>query len=147
MAAGLNRVSIIGNLGKDPEVRFTPSGTAVCTLRVGATERRKEGEEYKDHTEWVSVVVFGKTAENAGKFLQKGRQVFIEGRLQTRKWEDKKTNETRYTTEVIAREIIFLGSKDSNSSTSNYSRNEPSQSGQEHDMSANGFIEDDEIPF
>jgi single-strand DNA-binding protein len=109
MANGLNRVSLIGNLAKDPEVRFTQGGTAVGNLRLGVTERRKEGEEYKDHTEWVTVVCFGKTAENTSKYLQKGRQIFVEGRLQTRQWEDK-TGQTRYTTEVIANQVLFLGS-------------------------------------
>lgn len=152
MAAGLNRVSLIGNLGKDPEIRYTPSGTAVGNLRIGVTERRKEGEDYKDQTEWISVVVFGKTAENASKYLQKGRQVFVEGRLQTRTWEDK-TGATRYTTEVVASTLLFLGSaKDgpSSSPSSSYSsRPEPNggSSNSDHEMTQGGFIEDDEIPF
>jgi single-strand DNA-binding protein len=134
MAAGLNRVSLIGNLGKDPEVRYTQSGTAVGNLRIGVTERRKEGEEYKDQTEWVSVVCFGKTAENASKYLQKGRQIFVEGRLQTRSWEDKTTGQTRYTTEVIASQLLFLGSaKEGGAPTS--------------PEAPSGFIEDDDIPF
>src|SRR5580704_2955571 len=102
MATGLNRVLLVGNLGKDPEVRFTQGGMAVGTLRLGITEKRKEGEEYKDHTEWMNVVCFGKTAENASKYLQKGRQVFVEGRFQTRSWDDKTTGQTRWTTEVVA---------------------------------------------
>lgn len=157
MAAGLNRVSIIGNLGKDPELRQTTSGTNVCTLRLGVTERRKEGEEYKDHTEWVSVVCFGKTAENAGKFLQKGRQVFVEGRLQTRSWEDKASGQTRYTTEVIAAQLIFLGSnaasggsRDSFSRPSDngngFSNNRNANNGAD-EMDSGGFIDEDEIPF
>jgi single-strand DNA-binding protein len=141
MAAGLNRVSLIGNLGKDPEMRQTQSGTAVGTLRIGVTEPRKEGDEYKDHTEWVSVVCFGKTAENAAKYLQKGRQVFVEGRLQTRKWDDK-SGQTRYTTEVIANQLLFLGSprdQSSPSGNSGFSRNESPSDGI--------FVEDDDIPF
>lgn len=144
MAAGLNRVSLIGNLGKDPEVRYTQSGVAVGNLRIGVTERRKEGEEYKDITEWVSVVCFGKTAENASKFLQKGRQIFVEGRLQTRSWEDK-TGQTRYTTEVIANQLLFLGSSKDPSSGSSFSKPDPQ--GDSGVMSHGGFIEDDEIPF
>ncbi len=152
MAAGLNRVSLIGNLGKDPEVRYTQSGTSVGNLRLGVTERRKEGEEYKDHTEWVSVVCFGKTAENASKFLQKGRQVFVEGRLQTRSWEDK-TGQTRYTTEVIATQLLFLGSggQQNPSSGGGFSRPDnqsfASASDDTSDMSHGGFVEDDDIPF
>lgn len=152
MAAGLNRVSLIGNLGKDPEMRYTPSGTAVGNLRIGVTERRKEGEEYKDQTEWVSVVLFGKTAENASKFLQKGRQVFVEGRLQTRTWEDK-TGQTRYTTEVIANQLLFLGSKEGGAGGGgSFARHDhqggsSAGSGGGNDQEMGGFIEDDDIPF
>jgi single-strand DNA-binding protein len=144
MAAGLNRVSIIGNLGKDPEIRQTAAGTSVGNLNIGVTEKRKEGDEYKDQTEWISVVVFGKTAENASKYLQKGRQVFVEGRLQTRKWEDK-TGQTRYTTEVIASQLLFLGSaKDNNS----FSSQAPSAASlNESSMDSDNFIDDDDIPF
>ena len=108
MGKGLNKVTIIGNLGQDPEVRYTQGGSAVCNLRIAVNERRKVGEEWKDATEWFSVVVFGKTAENAGQYLAKGRQVAVDGRLQTRKWKTKEGTE-RETTEVIANEIIFLG--------------------------------------
>lgn len=137
MAAGLNRVSLIGNLGTDPEIRQTPSGLSIANLRIGVTERRKEGDNYKDQTEWVSVVLFGKTAENAGKYLQKGRQVFVEGRLQTRSWEDK-TGQKRYTTEVMANQVIFLG----NNSASQSSSSSSSISSMDND-----FINEDEIPF
>lgn len=108
MSNGLNSVHLVGNLGQDPEVRFTQSGTAVCNLRLAISQRVKEGTEYKDVTEWVSVVVFGKTAENAGQFLKKGRQVFINGRMQTRKYTDKNGVE-KYSTEVVANEVLFLG--------------------------------------
>jgi len=145
MASGFNRVSLIGNLGKDPEVRYTQSGTAVGNLRLGVTERRKEGEEYKDQTEWVSVVCFGKTAENASKYLQKGRQVFVEGRLQTRSWEDK-TGQTRYTTEVIANQLLFLGSgKDQ--IAGGIGKSDGNGSAEDIPMNSGSFIEDDEIPF
>ena len=109
MASGFVKVQLIGNLGKDPEVRFAASGNAVANLRVGCTERvrTKEGN-WEDKTEWVSVVCFGKTAENAGQYLAKGRQIFAEGRLQTREWNDKEGNK-RYSTEVLANQILFLG--------------------------------------
>lgn len=148
--AGFNRVLLIGNLGKDPEVRHTQSGATIGNLRLGVTERRKEGDEYKDHTEWVTVVCFGKTAENAQKYLQKGRQVFIEGRLQTRTWEDK-TGQTRYSTEVVASLVQFIGSRDQNStSSSSFSRPDNQSFGSsapEHNDDHGGFIEDDQIPF
>lgn len=108
MASGVNKVILVGNLGKDPEVRYVQSGNAVCTLRLAVTERRKDGDGWKDHTEWMDVVTFGKTAENAGQYLQKGRQIYVEGRLQTRQYKDKEGNE-RYRTEVVANQVLFLG--------------------------------------
>ena len=108
MAAGVNKCIIVGNLGRDPEVRYSQSGNAVCKLNVAVTERRKEGDQWKDHTEWVRVVTFGKTAENAGQYLQKGRQIYVEGRLQTSSYKDKDGVE-KYTTEVIASQVLFLG--------------------------------------
>lgn len=111
MAAGMVRVSLIGNLGKDPEVKFTAAGTPVCTLSVACTERAKNKDgNYEDQTEWVNVVSFGKTAENAGQFLAKGRQIYAEGRLRTREWTDKDNNK-RSTTEVLADKVLFLGGK------------------------------------
>lgn len=149
--AGLNKVTIIGNLGKDPEVRYTQSGTAVCNLRIGATERRKEGDNWQDHTEWFTVISFGKQAENAGRFLKKGRQVFIEGRLQTRTWQDKE-NQTRYTTEVVANQILFLGGGRDNaeSGTSGFGGGAPtafaSSAPSEFDPSS-GYMQEEDIPF
>jgi single-strand DNA-binding protein len=106
--SGFAKVNLIGNLGKDPELKFTTGGTAVCNLRVGCTERVKVKDEWKDATEWVSLVCFGKTAENAGQYLQKGRQIYAEGRLQTREWNDKDGNK-RYSTEVICNQLTYLG--------------------------------------
>jgi len=112
MASGFVRVTLIGNLGKDPEVRFTAGGTAVANLRVACTERAKsKSGEWEDRTEWVSLVCFGKTAENAGQYLAKGRQIYAEGRLQTREWTDKEGTK-RYSTEVIANQVLFLGSRE-----------------------------------
>lgn len=107
MAGGINKVIVVGNLGADPEVRYGQTGTAVCKLRVAVTERRKDGDDWKDATEWVPVACFGKTAENAGQYLQKGRQVYVEGRLQTREYE--KDGAKKWVTEVIADTVLFLG--------------------------------------
>ena len=94
----VNKVILIGNLGQDPELRNTNSGTAVVNLRIATNERRRNQEgQWDNHTEWHSVVAFGKTAENINRFMKKGRQLFIEGRLQTRKWQDRDGNE-RYST-------------------------------------------------
>jgi len=146
MAQGLNRVSLIGNLGKDPEIRQTQSGMSVGTLRIGVTERRKNGDDYKDHTEWVSVVCFGKTAENAQKYLQKGRQIFVEGRLQTRSYQDK-AGQTRYVTEVVANQLLFLGgSRDQSQGPKDQSYALASDA-TDNDMASETFLEDDNIPF
>jgi single-strand DNA-binding protein len=107
--AGINKVIIVGNLGRDPEVRYAQSGLAVCTLSIAVTERVKDGAEgWKDSTEWFRVVLFGKTAENAGQYLQKGRQVYVEGRLKTDKYMDKEGVE-RTSVEVVGNTIQFLG--------------------------------------
>lgn len=109
MSNGVNKVTLIGNLGQDPDVRVTGGGTAVANMRLACNERYKNGQgEWVDRVEWVTVVAFGKTAENCREYLQKGRQLYVEGRLQTRNWEDKDGNK-RYTTEVIANQVLFLG--------------------------------------
>jgi len=107
--ASLNRVLIIGNLGQDPEIRYTQNQTAVCTLSIATTDvRTGQDGQRQEFTEWHRVVVWNKAAENCAKYLTKGRPVFIEGRLQTRSWEDK-TGQKRYTTEIIANNVQFLG--------------------------------------
>ncbi len=114
----LNRVFIMGNLGADPELRYTPAKMAVCTLRVATGERRKNQEgEWVETTEWHSIVVWGKTAENCSQYLQKGRQVFIEGRLQTRKWQDQEGKD-RYKTEIVASNVQFIGGRGGSTSDS-----------------------------
>ena len=107
----INKTIHIGNLGRDPEVRTTNSGSSVCNFSIACNERRKDRDgNWTDHTEWINVVTFGKTAENVGRFLTKGRQVYVEGRLQTRKWQDRDGND-RWSTEVVAEKVQFLGSK------------------------------------
>jgi single-strand DNA-binding protein len=109
----VNKVILVGNLGRDPEVRTTGGGMTIASLNIATTERRKDKDgNWGEHTEWHKVSVFGKTAENAAKFLKKGRQVYVEGRLQTRKWQDKE-GQDRYTTEVSADTVHFLGGKES----------------------------------
>ncbi len=110
MARGINKVILIGNLGRDPEVRYTAGGSAVANLRIATTESWKDKQtgEKKEATEWHSVVLFGKTAEIAGEYLKKGRTVYIEGRLQTRKYQDKEGVE-RYSTEIVGSDMQMLG--------------------------------------
>lgn len=120
----LNRVTLIGNLGADPEVRYMPAGGAVTTIRLATTRRWKDRQtgERKDATEWHRVVFFSPLAEIAGEYLKKGGQTYVAGRLQTRKWQDKEGHE-RYTTEIIAEEMYMLGSR--SGGTGNFS--EPAQ--------------------
>ncbi len=110
MARGVNKVILIGNLGNDPEVRYTSSGSAVTTISLATAEawRDKNTNEMQERTEWHRVVFFNRLAEIAGEYLKKGRQVYIEGRLQTRKWQDQ-NNQDRYTTEIVANEMQMLG--------------------------------------
>ena len=110
MAKGVNKAILIGNLGKDPEVRYTAGGSAVANLSVATTESWKDKQtgEKKEATEWHRVVLFGKTAEIAGQYLKKGRTVYIEGRLQTRKYQDKEGVE-RYSTEIVGSDMQMLG--------------------------------------
>jgi single-strand DNA-binding protein len=111
--ASVNKVILIGNLGKDPEVRYTPSGTAVCNLRLATTRswKNRESGERQEETEWHSVVLYDRQAEIAGEYLRKGRPVYIEGRLKTRKWQDKDGND-RYTTEIVAETLQLLGGRE-----------------------------------
>ncbi len=111
--ASVNKVILVGNLGADPETRYSANGDAVCNIRMATTDRfrDKASGELKDSTEWHRVVFFGKLAETAGQYLKKGRQIYVEGRIRTNKWQDKDGNE-RYTTEIIANEMKMLGSRE-----------------------------------
>ncbi|MEZ5486166.1 MAG: single-stranded DNA-binding protein [Steroidobacteraceae bacterium] len=112
MARGINKVILIGNLGQDPDTKAMPSGMTVCNLRIATSEswKDKQSGEMKEQTEWHSVAMFGRLAEIAGEYLRKGSQVYIEGRLRTRKWQDKQGND-RYTTEIVANEMQMLGGR------------------------------------
>ena len=112
MARGVNKVILIGNLGADPETRAMPSGSTVANLRVATSEswRDKQTGEQQERTEWHRVAFFGRLAEVAGEYLRKGSQVYIEGSLRTRKWQDKQGNE-RYSTEVVGNEMQMLGGR------------------------------------
>ncbi len=112
MARGINKVILIGNLGADPETRSLPSGMTVTNIRIATSEswKDKQSGEMKEQTEWHSVALFGRLGEIAGEYLRKGSQVYIEGRLRTRKWQDKQGND-RYSTEIIANEMQMVGGK------------------------------------
>ena len=110
---GVNKVILVGNLGKDPETRYMPSGSAVTNLRLATSEQWKDNTtgENQERTEWHRVVMFGRLAEIAAEYLRKGRSVYIEGKLRTRKWQDKTDGKDRYSTEIVADEMQMLDSK------------------------------------
>ncbi len=144
MARGINKVIIVGNLGADPDSRAMPSGNAVTNISVATSESwndRDTGEK-KEKTEWHRVVFFNRLAEIAAQYLKKGSQVYVEGKLQTRKWEDKEGNE-RWTTEVVANQMQMLGDRMSNDMSSDNASS--SQSSSDNDFSTDEF--DDDIPF
>lgn len=138
MSRGVNKVILIGNLGQDPDMRFTPGQSAICNLSIATSETWKDKStgENKEKTEWHRVVLFNKIAEIAGQYLKKGSKVFVEGSLRTRKWEDKEKIE-RYITEVVAKEIQFLDSKGE--------KNELNQEMPKYEQESQ--IQDDDIPF
>jgi len=112
MARGVNKVILVGTLGKDPETRYMPSGGAVTNIRIATNEQWKDKQtgEQQERTEWHSIAMFGRLAEIAAEYLRKGQQVYIEGKLRTRKWQDKEGKD-RYTTEIVADEMQMLGGK------------------------------------
>ena len=145
MSRGVNKVILVGNLGQKPEMRYTATQTAVANLSIATTEswKDKESGENRDKTEWHRVVFFGNLAEIAEKYLDKGSSVYVEGKIQTRKWQDKDGND-RYTTEVLGNQLTMLGSR-SSSDNSNQMENSSDTPFPEDD-SGEGLTDDD-IPF
>lgn len=135
----MNKAIICGNLGKDPELRYTPAGAAVCTFSVATSERYKDKQgQQQEKTEWHNIVVWSQLAELCSKYLTKGSKVLLEGKIQTRSYDDRDGN-TRYTTEIVARDVQFLSERQQQSSGSGYQQ--PAQS------SGPQFNPDDDIPF
>ena len=148
MARGVNKVILIGNLGKDPEVRYMPSGGAVTNVTIATSEswKDKQSGEQQERTEWHNVVFFNRLAEIAGEYLKKGSKVYVEGSLRTRKWQDKEGKD-RYTTEIVAGEMQMLDSRGAGASAApqRESSGESWQKGESVAEPAGDF--DDDIPF
>jgi single-strand DNA-binding protein len=149
MARGINKVILVGNLGQDPETRYMPSGKAVTNLRLATSDSWKDKQtgEQREQTEWHSVVMYDRLAEIAAEYLRKGSQIYIEGRLKTRKWQDKEGKD-RYTTEIIASEMQMLGSRGGDRPAAeprSEPRSAPSQDRVAQPAAAGEF--DDDIPF
>ena len=158
---GVNKVMLIGRLGKDPELRYSQSQTAICNFTLATGERRKDSSgNWGEHTEWHKVVCFGNTAENCNKYLKKGKEVYVEGRIQTQKWQDKEGKD-RWTTEIVANTVQFLGGKSDSAESYSSSNGASAPAGPSADPLAalpsadqissskagNVSFEDDEIPF
>lgn len=141
--ASVNKAILIGNLGKDPELRYTPGGAAVCNFPIATTEkwRDQQSNELKERTDWHNIVLWGRQAENAKEYLQKGSPVYIEGRIQTRSYDDKDGNK-RWITEIVGQRMQFLGRR------SDSQRDDSSASAPPPEMSAQPISdEDDDLPF
>jgi single-strand DNA-binding protein len=156
MAKSVNKVILIGNVGKDPELRSTPSGTAVAKFSLATNERFKDKSgEWQERTEWHNVVAWQRLAEIASEYLKKGSKVYIEGRLQTHSWDDKTTNQKKYMTEVVANDLVLLGGRgESGGSGDSAGRSQPAagadhfdQRGPEPEPAASSPISDEDIPF
>lgn len=144
---GVNKVTLLGNLGRDPEVRFTENNLAVCTVSLATSMkyRKRDTSEEVEKTEWHRLVFFGRLAEIASEYLKKGSSIFVEGRLQTRDWEDKKTGEKRYMTEVVVGDMIMLGRRGDDRSGGG---DAPSDDKMDTGSGSGGDKDfDDEVPF
>ena len=156
MAKSVNKVILVGNLGKDPEVKYTPQGTAVAKITVATSSSYKDktSGEWQETTEWHNVVLWQRLAEIAGEYLKKGNKVYIEGRLQTRSWDDKQSGQKRYMTEVVANEMVLLGGRsEGGQGGGNFQKkssgNDFDQRGGEMETAPadNTGITDEDIPF
>ena len=151
MARGVNKVILVGNLGRDPEIRYSANGQAIANVNIATSESWKDKNtgEKQEKTEWHRIVFFGRLAEIAGEYLKKGSQIYVEGRLQTRKWQDKEGKD-RYTTEIVANEMQMLGSRGGSGGPSDSfnqdtgSANAPATSST---STGGGDDFDDDIPF
>jgi single-strand DNA-binding protein len=150
----VNKVIILGRLGQDPELKYTPGGMAVCNFTVATSESwaDKSGQK-QERTEWHRIVVWGKLAELCNQYLSKGRQAFIEGSLQTRSWDDKTSGQKRYTTEINAKTVQFIGGLEKGGAGATAGRDEKTTSydssmiNQEYDISTDTNFTADDIPF
>jgi single-strand DNA-binding protein len=159
MPKSVNKVILVGHLGKDPELKYTPSGTPVASFSLATSERFKDKDgNWQDRTEWHNIVLWQRLAEIAGEYLKKGRMVYVEGRIQTRSWDDKNTGEKKYRTEVVGNDIVLLGGgqRESSEEGGGYQRraaaaprgeNGFDQRSSHEDAAASTQITDEDIPF
>jgi len=143
MPKSVNKVILVGNVGQDPEVKYTPSGTPVAKLSLATNERFKDrSDEWQERTEWHSIIAWQRLAEIVGEYVKKGSKLYIEGKLQTSSWEDRQSGSKRYRTEVVARDIVLLGSQE------NTDDSHPKRNGRDQETYASSSeITDEDIPF
>ena len=148
MARGINKVILVGNLGADPESRTTPGGLTVTNFNVATSDRRKDKQsgDWVEETEWHRIVMFDKLAETAREYLRKGSQVYLEGKIQTRKWQDKDGND-RYTTEIVARDMQMLGGRPGGGAPASRDDDYRSSAGSSSSGSRKEEPFEDDIPF
>jgi single-strand DNA-binding protein len=157
MAKSVNKVILVGNLGKDPEVKYTPGGVPVAKFSLATNERYKDkGGEWQDRTEWHNLVAFQRTAEIVGEYVKKGSKIYVEGRLQTSSWEDKQSGEKKYRTEVIVQDLVLLsgrgdieseGRSRGNMAAAPMRREMDSHPSQAEEVAQDTGITDEDIPF
>lgn len=152
MAKSVNKVILLGNVGKDPEIKFATSGTAIASFSIATSERFKDKSgEWQDRTEWHALTAFGKVAEIIRDYVKKGSKLYVEGSLRTSSWDDKQSGQKRYKTEVVVSDISLLSGRDENSGGGNYSRSNTASYDQRpsspDDLAHSTEITDDDIPF
>jgi single-strand DNA-binding protein len=160
MAKGVNKVILLGNVGKDPEIRATQGGTTVASFSLATADRQKQGEEWVDKTEWHNVVAFQRTAEVIRNYVKKGSQLLIEGKLQTRSWDEKESGQKKYRTEIIVNDLTLLGGgqgRENGNGSSNYSSTNGKRAGGYTNSGNSGYenqneygdlgITDADVPF
>ena len=146
MPKSINKVILVGNVGKDPDVRYSPSGTPVAKFSLATDEKFKDrNDEWQERTEWHSVVAWKRLAEIVGEYVAKGSKLYVEGKIQTSSWEDRQSGERKYRTEIVARDLLLLGSRENSGGvhqgpTHNENEDQPSHAG-------SGEIVDEDIPF
>jgi single-strand DNA-binding protein len=150
----VNKAILIGNLGKDPEVKYTPNGTAIAKFSLATNERYKDKEgNWQDRTEWHNIVAWQRLAEIAGEYLKKGGKVYIEGRIQTRSWDDKETGQKKYMTEIVAQDLVLLGGRGEGGGGGDHEgggRSRSASAGMDQrqpEHAATAEITDEDIPF
>jgi single-strand DNA-binding protein len=164
MARSVNKVTLLGNVGKDPEIRSTAGGTMVANLTLATSDRQKDAQgNWQDRTEWHNLVAFTRTAEIVRDYVKKGSKLYIEGKIQTRSWDDKESGQKRYRTEVLVNELVLLtgreegagggqggytrASSSSASSSAGFDQRTPAAAGGHEDYAQSAEISDDDIPF